>query len=292
MSVGGAIAYVLLIIFNFVELDKKNVSFVEIEPQKDGVKLTKVIDTPHSKILRDTISYLHEKPYGARDFESFFEYWMLENDGINKALSNRENRVPTEVALVKMWWESRGGHSGLAKKDPTALFGVKGKNGIKGYDYVDKEGVQYASYKNRAHSIMAFDSVLLYRNPMYKKRFKAWKKLTPKYIASKHLIPLVTEGDQPDWWYWLLAMQAHPSRNLKLSYSAYALCGWSSAKIKREGVCEQMRRDRLHHSIVMIKKLRDSKELLNRYYDKYGNNYNFVIKKKHVNGGWVKVGNM
>jgi len=235
----------------------------------------------------------NHKPYKRDEYIAFLKYWLIGNDGLGRVIRSCKVPIPPELVAVKMWFETGGGLDGVAKKDPTALFGFKGKNGIKGYDNVDKEKVQYKSYVNRAASIRDFIKLVGggvgYSSRIYRERFKAWSELSNKQLkkytaideeGNKHHFPLVnTRGKQPQWYYWLLAMQAHPSKDLKKSEMAYAACGWPTKKIEKRGATEKMRQARLYHSFVMIKFLlrKDVTDVVNSYYIKYGDKWDSKI---------------
>ncbi len=289
---------VLLLYFAFVLIVKSKqhtpitlqaVIFREQTTETTNVKPTKVFasDTP-------ILDYSTHRPYGQTDYVGFLEYWLLENDGIGKVVRACKSTLPIEVVVAKMWFESHGGHSSLAKKDPTALFGIKGKNGVKGYDSKDAEKVQYMSYPNRAASIKFFNDLLTvhsgWSSSIYKARFLAWSALTNKQLAAFTTIddqgtvrnlPLVTsKTKQPDWYYWMLAMQAHPSSDLSKSEMAYANNGWTSQRINNRPSVK-MRQERLFHAQKLITfVLRDDVfPIINEYYKKYGNEWKVPLKE-------------
>ena len=176
--------------------------------------------------------------------------------------------------------ESHGGHSPLAKKDPTQLLGIKGRNGVKGYDDTDKESVQYKSYPSRFHCMLDFTMLLGQVNGkkrsatiVYQQRFINWKKLNPGKIAEIYKIKLATDNPndiQPDWWYWALAMQADPE--LKKSKMAYAQCGCTKREMKN-GIKESCRQKRLNHSRKLIIWIIKYRSIFNDYYIKYHKKY-------------------
>jgi len=246
-------------------------------------------------LAANNFDYSRQKPYGKHDYIKFLEYWLIKNDGIGKAIRGSKRNVPVEVVIAKLWFESHGGHSGLAKKDPTAILGIKGNNGVKGYDDTDKSNVQYASYPNRAAALKAFNNLLSVNNgwssKVYRERYLAWEALSNKELGTyltrdivkgkTHHLPLVTQkGKQPSWYYWLLAMQAHPSSDLKKSKMSYANNGWTTERINKMGAIPLMRQERLFHSQKMINFLLqdDVRSVVATYYKKYEKSWTEPIK--------------
>ena len=151
--------------------------------------------------------------------EEFIAYWYN-----SKAMKEYEykKRIPQEVIIGKMWMETQGGHTGAGRRG--ALFGIKGK-GVKGYDNVDEEKVEYQAYNEAWEALSHFcdlinnDPVLIASgqdkidNNMYLRRYQAWSRIHPDY--------------EP-WEWWLLALQVHPQRE-KSAY-AYAANGCSCNK--------------------------------------------------------------
>jgi hypothetical protein len=110
-----------------------------------------------------------------------------------------------------------------------------------------------------------------------------WMQIILPWCVKGQLV----EPKQPTWWYWCLAMQGHPSNNLKLSKTAYAASGWSSDRINREGCTWEMRNDRLKHTRKLIKFFaRDGvKETFNIYYEKFTSEWDDIgVVRESVDG--------
>lgn len=142
-------------------------------------------------------------------------------------------RMPQEVIISKMWLETQGGLSGAGRRG--AIFGIKGK-GIKGYDNVDREKVQYQAYPELWMALSHFCQLLTNQDGMYYKRYRAW-------MSFDHTL-------EP-WEAILLGMQVHPERSKsKLSYAA---CGCKDGTKKD---CYETRRK---HAMKCIKWVKDNK---------------------------------
>lgn len=132
--------------------------------------------------------------------EEFINYWY-NSIAMNKFEETYD--IDQEVIISKMWLETHGGLSGAGRRG--ALFGIKGK-GIKGYDNVDLEKVEYEEYGAAWESISHFCQFIT--GPRYEENYCDWKDVLPDY---------------PDWHLRLLAMQVNP--DIKKSKYAYAACG-------------------------------------------------------------------
>lgn len=153
--------------------------------------------------------------------EEFIQYWWN-----SKAMMNYQNvkHIPQETILAKMWLETQGGAAGAGRRG--AIFGIKGE-GIKGYDPVDAESVEYQSYDFGWQALSHFCDLINNEpellesgidkidNNLYYDRFLAWKKVHPEY---------------PDWKNRLLSLQVHPSRDK--SKLSYAMCGCKNGTTK------------------------------------------------------------
>lgn len=264
----------------------------EIKTKKDSVKTLNLTQSKKEQVKKSNPSrksWDGHTPFGPHDTKGYLKYYT-DNDGIGGParpyITNEKKRwatVPPEILLAKIWHESHGGHSPLAKKDPTQLLGIKGRNGVKGYDGTDKENVQYKSYPSRFHCMLDFTLLLAQvkgkkrsATTVYQQRFIDWKKIPASKIAQNYNVKLATDNPnniQPDWWYWSLAMQAHPE--LKKSKMAYAQCGCTKREMKN-GIKESCRQKRLAHARKLIKWIIQYQDIFNTYYIKYH-------KKYHIN---------
>lgn len=262
-----------------VEVEKNNTHIIIDSVEVDGT----TTDFPPNYFDRKI-------PYTKSQYIEYLLFWTSE-DGMGQINRNQPYCLPIEVLLAKIWFETNGGTTGVAKKDITAMAGIKGKNGVKGYDAKDGKNVQYASFSGRWEGIRALNNLLCvddkWSTRMYKQRFKDWLKVSSKTLKNKFNLPLVVDnGQQPTWYYWLLSMQADPSNDLRKSKTSYANCGWSDKKIKKYGATKEMRETRLDHSRKMVNwLLKDEvKEILNDYYKKYGKEWNGIGKVTDFNG--------
>lgn len=168
--------------------------------------------------------------------EEFIQYWWN-----STAMKNYETtkHIPQEVIMAKMWLETQGGLAGAGRRG--AIFGIKGE-GIKGYDPVDVENVEYQSYNFGWQALSHFCDLINNEpellesgndkidNKLYYERFLAWKEVHPNY---------------PDWKNRLLSLQVHPQR--EKSKLAYAMVGCHDGTNKK---CYQIRKK---HALKCIK---------------------------------------
>lgn len=161
--------------------------------------------------------------------KEFIAYWK-NSDAMNAYQC--VYRVPQEVIISKMWNETQGGMAGAGTRG--ALFGIKG-NGIKGYDNVDKEKVEYQYYGAAWESISHFCKLITNPRNMYYARYRAW-------MSYDHNLEV--------WEAMLLGMQVHPE--LDKSKLGYAACG---CKDGRNRDCWKKRKA---HAMKCIKWVKDN----------------------------------
>lgn len=194
----------------------------------------------------DGLTWIKKLSSNYQNQEEFIEYWWD-----SEAMKNYETvkHIPQEVIMTKMWLETQGGLTGAGRRG--AIFGIKG-NGIKGYDPVDVENVEYQAYGSTWQALSHFCDLInnepelldsgidKINNDLYYQRYLAWKQVHPDY---------------PDWKNRLLSLQVHPQR--EKSKLSYAMCGC------RQGTTKSCYNKRKKHAQKGIEWVEDN--LLNRH---------------------------